>query len=105
MEIILNKADLEQIKRISSLLGLDEVKFTSDGSNISVELLKDGNDSSNNFKLDLEGKGTDLVFSLAVETIMKLRNDTYNIKATSVGIAKFESQTIDNLRYYMAYKA
>lgn len=101
----LNKTDLEQIKRISSLLGLDEVKFTAEGSNVIVELGMKDNDSSNNFKLVLEGTGGENPVMISVESIMKLRNDSYKIVSSYAGISRFESISIQDLRYYLAHQA
>lgn len=100
IEFTLNKFDLEQIKKISSLLGLTEVKIIASKKKVSVILGSTDVKSSNNFSIELEGKGnTEIYFDIT--NLTKLMVDDYKVQISSAGLSKFSSVNVEGLRYYL----
>lgn len=102
IEFVLNKTELEQIKKMASLLGLNEVQITCKSDKVTANLCEQDNPSSNNMSLELQGSGNDCSVSISVESLTKLSSGTYTVKASTVGLSKFESQDKETLRYYLA---
>lgn len=102
VEFTLNKVELEQIKKMASLLGLDEVQITCSDNKVVANLCEQDNASSNNMSIELDGTGSDCSVSISVESLSKLSSGTYNVKSSTVGLSKFESQDKGTLRYYLA---
>jgi hypothetical protein len=102
IEFTLNKVELEQIKKMASLLGLDEVQITCMHNMVEANLCEQDNASSNNMSIKLDGTGNDCSVSISVESLSKLSSGTYSVKSSVVGLSKFESQDKGTLRYYLA---
>lgn len=97
----LNKNDIEQIKKISSLLSLSEIKVKA--SKGKVQLILGGSDvtSSNNFSIGLEGSGEAEMF-FDISNFSKMLGDDYEVQASSLGLAKLTAVNNKGLRYYMS---
>lgn len=98
----LNKNDLEQIKKISSLLGLKDIKFSLKGKKVTIELNENDNQSSDSFKIELAGSGNEVVCSINTEEIKKIIPGDYDVTISSIGMSRFVSKNISSLRYFIA---
>ena len=100
----LEKSELDQIKKISSLLNLDKVIFKVDGKSINVVLRGDStSSSSDSFSITTKGKGNkDTTISISTEELKKLIPDSYTIESSDEGLTKFTSKNVESLRYYIA---
>lgn len=101
----LNRDDLGQITKIAGLLGLDKVTLSVDENGVCITTNETGNDSSDDFRIELDGTGIEgASISLSIDELIKLIPGTYDVIASSAGMSKFESKTLDTLRYYIANK-
>jgi len=96
----LNKSDLEQIKKISSLLGLEEVKIESKKGKANIIVGSGDTKSSNNYVITVESEG-DAETYFSTESLGKLSSGDYGIQVSTVGMSKFESLSQTGLRYYV----
>lgn len=102
MTFTLNKTDLAQINKISSLLGLSELKLSGKNGKLELLLTEQDNNSSNNYDISLDYEGDGCEVSFSTDNISKLINDDYEVQVSSNGFSKFKSQNIDTLRYYIS---
>ena len=100
IEFTLNKTDLEQIKKISSLLGLTEIKISAQKNKVNIALGGADTKSSNNYSIDLDGKGSAEIY-FDITNLSKLLVDDYGVKISSAGLSKFSAVNVKGLRYYL----
>lgn len=101
----LNKNDLEQIRKISSLLGLNELVISQKEGKVTITVGEQGNMSSSNYSILTNGEGTDSEVSISTELIGKLSLGDYSVESSTTGVTKFSSKTIPTLRYYITNNA
>jgi hypothetical protein len=115
MVFTLNSNELSQIKKISSLLGINDVVFSCDSDDCYIKTenypQNYSQKTSNGFNIKMEESkismpGTTVVLSM--ENFKKLPDGNYTVKVCANGssfITRFDSTTIDGLIINIATKA
>ena len=104
INIELSSTLLTELQKAASVLGVNDLIMTSDGSKIELQVTDKKNPTSNTFsRIVGEGNGSTFTMNFKIENL-KLFSGDYNVEVTSKGISKF-SHTSTNLQYFIATEA
>ena len=98
----LNAEDLKKLYKAAAVYHLPDLNITTTGGKIELVLHDNDNDTSNTFKIDVEGTYTnqDLDLDIKMENLRVMERD-YNVKVSSQLISEWTNCDTD-LTYYIA---
>ena len=98
----LNAEDLKKLYKAAAVYHLPDLNITTTGGKIELVLHDNDNDTSNTFKIGVQGTYTnqDLDLDIKMENVRVMERD-YNVKVSSQLISEWTSSD-DKLTYYIA---
>ena len=87
----LTKDDMNQVLKLSGILGLPNIAVVGDGTDISISALDVKNDESDNFSIKVGDTTANFKFIFNTENL-KMIPGTYNVAISSKGISQFTNQ-------------
>lgn len=92
---------LNELQKAASVLGVNDLVLSSDGTTIKLEVTDKKNVTSNTFsRIVGEGNGVKYTFNFKIENL-KVLEGNYEVLVSSKGISQFKNKDID-LEYYIA---
>lgn len=112
IKFTLLEQDLEQIKKLSQLMGLDEATVSWDAvkKTTTIYVGETGNKSSNALSILVntagENNSESVDIKLNISNIQQIINSDYEVQMTTIGLTKFSAlSSTNNMRYYIAIKS
>ena len=102
-EIIINLSStlLSELQKAASVLGVNDMVLSSDGTVIRLEVTDKKNPTSNTFsRIVGEGNGVSYTMNFKIENL-KVLDGNYEVSVSSKGISHFNNTDID-LEYFIA---
>jgi hypothetical protein len=99
----LTKDDLNQVLKLSGILGLPNIAVVGDGSEISISALDVKNADSDNFSIKVGETSSNFKMIFNTENL-KMIPGTYDVAISSKGISHFKHST-DPIEYWIATEA
>ena len=102
-EIVINLSSslLSELQKAASLLGVNDMVLSSDGTVIRLEVTDKKNPTSNTFsRIVGEGNGVSYTMNFKIENL-KVLDGNYEVSVSSKGISHFNNTDID-LEYFIA---
>ena len=102
-EIVINLSSslLSELQKAASVLGVNDMVLSSDGTVIRLEVTDKKNPTSNTFsRIVGEGNGVSYTMNFKIETL-KVLDGNYEVSVSSKGISHFNNTDID-LEYFIA---
>jgi len=101
INIELSSTLLTELQKAASVLGVNDLIMTSDGSKISLQVTDKKNPTSNTFsRIVGEGNGSTFTMNFKIENL-KVLDGNYAVAVSSKGISHFKNKDID-LEYFIA---
>ena len=101
IEFLLSKEDYAKLRKASSVYRLDDLTIDTKGGKVSLILNDKESDTSNTFKIDVQGTFTDEVsLDIKMDNVRCIGTE-YNVKVSSQLISEWTS-TDGTLTYYIA---
>lgn len=99
-DFIVTIEDIKKVLKLSGVLGLKDLKISSENSELSVKAL-DSNNEENSVRIDIDSDtNSDFEIYISIENLAKLGQDTYNVQVLE-DVVKFTSETVSDLTYYV----
>ncbi len=102
-EIVINLSSslLSELQKAASVLGVNDMVLSSDGTVIRLEVTDKKNPTSNTFsRIVGEGNGVSYTMNFKIENL-KVLDGNYEVSVSSKGISHFKNTDID-LEYFIA---
>ena len=102
-EIVINLSSslLSELQKAASVLGVNDMELSSDGTVIRLEVTDKKNPTSNTFsRIVGEGNGVSYTMNFKIENL-KVLDGNYEVSVSSKGISHFNNTDID-LEYFIA---
>ena len=99
----LTKDDMNQVLKLSGILGLPNIAVVGDGASISISALDIKNDESDNFSIKVGETASNFKMIFNTENL-KMVPGTYDVSISSKGISHFKHAT-DQIEYWIATEA
>jgi hypothetical protein len=99
----LTKDDMNQVLKLSGILGLPNIAVVGDGSEISISALDVKNVDSDNFSIKVGETASNFKLIFNTENL-KMIPGTYDVAISSKGISHFKHAT-DSVEYWIATEA
>ena len=101
INIELSSTLLTELQKAASVLGVNDLIMTSDGSKIELQVTDKKNPTSNTFsRIVGEGNGSTFTMNFKIENL-KVLDGNYAVAVSSKGISHFKNKDID-LEYFIA---
>ncbi len=101
INIDLSSTLLQELQKAASVLGVNDLIMTSDGSKIELQVTDKKNPTSNTFsRIVGEGNGSTFTMNFKIENL-KVLDGNYAVAVSSKGISHFKNKDID-LEYFIA---
>jgi len=102
IEFSISQEELQRVVRATSVLQLPDIAVTGNGSKVAITATNCKNPTAD--VLSIEVGDTDKTFStvFSIDNIIKLISADYNVKISSKGLSKWQS---NNILYYVAMEA
>jgi hypothetical protein len=102
VSLTLSEDNLKKIMKAASILGVDDICFSSSDDNVVVSVLDKQNSATNTWSTKINGE-----FSSEFKVYLKISNlkildGEYSISISKAGITCFRYQASDDLKYYIA---
>ena len=92
---------LHDLNKASSVLGVNDLVLTSDGTKIEFQVTDKKNATSNTFSRTVgEGNGSTFTMNFKIENL-KVLDGNYTVSVSSKGISNFKNKDVD-LEYFIA---
>ena len=99
-DFIVTIEDIKKVLKLSGVLGLKDLKISSENSELSVKAL-DSNNEENSVRIDIDSDTNgDFEIYISIENLAKLGQDTYNVQVLE-DVVKFTSESVSDLTYYV----
>ncbi len=102
-EIVINLSSslLSELQKAASVLGVNDMVLSSDGTVIRLEVTDKKNPTSNTFsRIVGEGNGVSYTMNFKIENL-KVLDGNYEVSVSSKGISHFKNKDVD-LEYFIA---
>jgi hypothetical protein len=99
----LTKDNLNQVLKLSGILGLPNIAVVGDGESVSISAIDAKNDDADTFSIKVGEQSANFKFIFNTENL-KMIPGTYNVAISSKGISHFKHAT-DNIEYWVATEA
>ena len=102
-EIVINLSSslLSELQKAASVLGVNDMVLSSDGTVIRLEVTDKKNPTSNTFsRIVGEGNGVSYTMNFKIENL-KVLDGNYEVSVSSKGISHFNNKDVD-LEYFIA---
>ena len=99
----LTKDDMNQVLKMSGILGLPNIAVTGNGFEISISALDIKNTDSDNFSINVGRTSANFRMIFVTENL-KMIPGTYDVAISSIGISHFKHVT-DQIEYWIATEA
>ena len=100
----LSSANIVQMQKAGSALGVQDVAFIGDGEKIVAQVIDKKSDSSNQYTVDLEAETTEKFTVYFRLENFKMISDNYTVGISSNNISKFVGENY-KVTYYIACEA
>ena len=101
ISIDLTSTLLTELQKAASVLGVNDLVLTSDGTKIEMQVTDKKNTTSNTFSRTVgEGNGATFTMNFKIENL-KVLDGNYSVAVSSKGISHFKNKDID-LEYFIA---
>jgi len=101
INIDLSSTLLTELQKAASVLGVNDLIMTSDGTKIDMQVTDKKNPTSNTFSRTVgEGNGNSFTMNFKIENL-KVLDGNYSVAVSSKGISHFKNKDID-LEYFIA---
>ena len=101
INIDLSSTLLDELQKAASVLGVNDLIMTSDGTSIKLKVTDKKNPTSNTFSRTVgEGNGSTFTMNFKIENL-KVLDGNYSVAVSSKGISHFKNKDID-LQYFIA---
>jgi len=101
INIDLSSTLLTELQKAASVLGVNDLIMTSDGTKIEMQVTDKKNPTSNTFSRTVgEGTGNSFTMNFKIENL-KVLDGNYSVAVSSKGISHFKNKDID-LEYFIA---
>ena len=101
INIDLSSTLLTELQKAASVLGVNDLIMTSDGTKIEMQVTDKKNPTSNTFSRVVgEGNGSTFTMNFKIENL-KVLDGNYSVAVSSKGISHFKNKDID-LEYFIA---
>ena len=101
INIDLSSTLLNELQKAASVLGVNDLVLTSDGTKIEFQVTDKKNATSNTFSRVVgEGNGSSFTMNFKIENL-KVLDGNYSVAVSSKGISNFKNKDID-LEYFIA---
>ena len=101
ISIDLTSTLLTELQKAASVLGVNDLVLTSDGSKIEMQVTDKKNTTSNTFSRTVgEGNGATFTMNFKIENL-KVLDGNYTVAVSSKGISHFKNKDVD-LEYFIA---
>ena len=92
---------LTELQKAASVLGVNDLVLTSDGTKIEMQVTDKKNTTSNTFSRTVgEGNGATFTMNFKIENL-KVLDGNYTVAVSSKGISHFKNKDVD-LEYFIA---
>jgi hypothetical protein len=89
------------LQKAASVLGVNDLVLTSDGTKIEMQVTDKKNTTSNTFSRTVgEGNGATFTMNFKIENL-KVLDGNYTVAVSSKGISHFKNKDVD-LEYFIA---
>ena len=101
INVDLSSTLLSELQKAASVLGVNDLIMTSDGTKIDMQVTDKKNPTSNTFSRVVgEGNGSTFTMNFKIENL-KVLDGNYSVAVSSKGISHFKNKDID-LEYFIA---
>lgn len=101
INIDLSSTLLTELQKAASVLGVNDLIMTSDGTKIEMQVTDKKNPTSNTFSRTVgEGNGSTFTMNFKIENL-KVLDGNYSVAVSSKGISHFKNKDVD-LEYFIA---
>ena len=101
INIDLSSTLLTELQKAASVLGVNDLIMTSDGTKINMQVTDKKNPTSNTFsRIVGEGNGSTFTMNFKIENL-KVLDGNYSVAVSSKGISHFKNKDVD-LEYFIA---
>ena len=101
ISIDLTSTLLTELQKAASVLGVNDLVLTSDGTKIQMQVTDTKNTTSNTFSRTVgEGNGATFTMNFKIENL-KVLDGNYSVAVSSKGISNFKNKDVD-LEYFIA---
>ena len=101
INIDLTSTLLTELQKAASVLGVNDLVLTSDGTKIEMQVTDKKNATSNTFSRTVgEGTGAKFTMNFKIENL-KVLDGNYSVAVSSKGISHFKNKDVD-LEYFIA---
>ena len=101
INIDLSSTLLTELQKAASVLGVNDLIMTSDGTKIEMQVTDKKNPTSNTFSRVVgEGNGSTFTMNFKIENL-KVLDGNYSVAVSSKGISHFKNKDVD-LEYFIA---
>jgi|TARA_B100001105_G_C22328064_1_gene415641 hypothetical protein len=101
INIDLSSTLLTELQKAASILGVNDLIMTSDGTKINMQVTDKKNPTSNTFsRIVGEGNGSTFTMNFKIENL-KVLDGNYSVAVSSKGISHFKNKDVD-LEYFIA---
>ena len=101
INVDLSSTLLSELQKAASVLGVNDLSMTSDGTTIKLQVADKKNPTSNTFSRTVgEGNGSKFTMNFKIENL-KVLDGNYSVAVSSKGISHFKNKDID-LEYFIA---
>jgi len=101
ISIDLTSTLLTELQKAASVLGVNDLVLTSDGTKIEMQVTDKKNTTSNTFSRTVgEGNGATFTMNFKIENL-KVLDGNYTVAVSSKGISHFKNKDVD-LEYFIA---
>ena len=101
INVDLSSTLLSELQKAASVLGVNDLSMTSDGTSIKLQVADKKNPTSNTFSRTVgEGNGSKFTMNFKIENL-KVLDGNYSVAVSSKGISHFKNKDID-LEYFIA---
>ena len=99
--IELSSTLLNELQKAASVLGVNDLVLSSDGTKIEFQVTDKKNATSNTFSRTVgEGTGSTFTMNFKIENL-KVLDGNYSVSVSSKGISNFKNKDLD-LEYFIA---
>ena len=101
ISIDLTSTLLTELQKAASVLGVNDLVLTSDGTKIEMQVTDKKNTTSNTFSRTVgEGNGATFTMNFKIENL-KVLDGNYTVSVSSKGISNFKNKDVD-IEYFIA---
>ena len=101
VSIDLSSSLLNELQKAASVLGVNDLVLSSDGTKIEFQVTDKKNATSNTFSRTVgEGNGSTFTMNFKIENL-KVLDGNYSVSVSSKGISNFKNKDVD-LEYFIA---